>query len=261
MASGHLQQWDPVFLALLIVNSLFTAAAALLLVSIGDRVTGDYGTAVLGAMIYLLNFAVANFQLAGLVDSGEALFMMAVAWTLVAFRWPLLPLLAIPGAMAKETFVPFSVVFAAVWLITRSRTERALTRAGWIVAMGVGGAATIVAVQSSVTGHLVYPWQLEVARASLDDYLARLVGCFRRHEFWYVFGWLLPLGIWRLRALPREWVIASLMTALAALVLGASISAEGNVARAIFDVTGPMLSLSVAMLIDRTSDPRVNAAV
>jgi hypothetical protein len=51
------------------------------------------------------------------------------------------------------------------------------------------------------------------------------------------------------------------MTALAALVLGASISAEGNVARAIFDVTGPMLSLSVAMLIDRTSDPRVNAAV
>jgi hypothetical protein len=166
MASGHLQQWDPVFLALLIVNSLFTAAAALLLVSIGDRVTGDYGTAVLGAMIYLLNFAVANFQLAGLVDSGEALFMMAVAWTLVAFRWPLLPLLAIPGAMAKETFVPFSVVFAAVWLITRSRTERALTRAGWIVAMGVGGAATIVAVQSSVTGHLVYPWQLEVARAS-----------------------------------------------------------------------------------------------
>jgi hypothetical protein len=213
-------------------------------------------------MIYLLNFAVANFQLAGLVDSGEAFFMMAVAWTLMARRWLLLPLLAIPGAMAKETFVPFSVVFAAVWLITRSRTERSgLTRAGWIVAMGVAGVATIVAVQSTVTGHLVYPWQLEVAGASLDGYLGRLVGCFRRHEFWYVFGWLLPLGVWRLRSLPREWVIASLTTALAALVLGASISAEGNVARAMFDVAGPILSLSVAMLIGRTSDPRVNAAV
>jgi hypothetical protein len=261
LADGHVGQWDPVFFSLLVINSIFTAATALLLVSIGHRVTSDYGTTLLGAMIYLLNFAVANFQLAGLVDSGEAFFMLAVTWTLMARRWPLLPLLAIPGAMSKETFVPFSVVFAAVWLITNSRTERALTRAGWIVAMGVAGAATIVAVQSSVTGHLVYPWQLEVAGASLDDYLGRLVGCFRRHEFWYVFGWLLPLGIWRLRALPREWVIASLTTAVAALLLGASISAEGNVARAMFDVAGPILSLSVAMLIGRTSDPRVNAAV
>jgi hypothetical protein len=261
LTDGHVGQWDPVFFSLLIINSIFTAAAALLLVSIGHRVTRDYGTALLGAMIYLLNFAVANFQLAGLVDSSEAFFMMAVAWTLMARRWPLLPLLAIPGAMAKETFVPFSIVFATVWVITNSRTERALTRAGWIVAMGVAGVATIVAVQSSVTGHLVNPWQLEVAGASLDDYLARLVGCFRRHEFWYVFGWLLPLGVWRLRALPREWVIASLTTALAALALGASISAEGNVARAMFDVAGPMLSLSVAMLIDRTSERRVNAAV
>ncbi|HTG15133.1 MAG TPA: hypothetical protein VK747_07670, partial [Blastocatellia bacterium] len=204
LADGHVGQWDPVFLSLLIINSMFTAAAALFLISIGHRVTGDYGTALLGAMIYLVNFAIANFQLAGLVDSGEAFFMMTVAWTLVTRRWPLLPLLAIPGAMAKETFVPFSVVFAAVWLMTRSRTERKVTHAGWIVAMGVAGVATIIAVQSSVTGHLVYPWQLEVAHASLDDYLARLVGCFRRHEFWYVFGWLLPLGIWRLRDLPRE---------------------------------------------------------
>jgi hypothetical protein len=43
--------------------------------------------------------------------------------------------------------------------------------------------------------------------------------------------------------------------------LGASISAEGNVARAMFDVAGPMLSLSVAMLIGRTPDLRDNPAV
>ena len=81
------------------------------------------------------------------------------------------------------------------------------------------------------------------------------------HEVFYVFGWLLPLGAVRLGCLPRPWVVASGLTALVALVLGASVDAHGNVARAIFDVAGPMLSLSVAMLIARISEPRVKPAV
>jgi hypothetical protein len=261
VTNGRVGQWDPVFFSLLVINSMFTAATALLLVGIGQRVTGDYGTALLSAMIYLLNFAVSNFQLAGLVDSSEAFFMLAVAWALLKGRWQMLPVLAIPGAMAKETFVPLSIVFAVAWLMAM-RTERfKLKRAGWIVAMVATGIATLMAVQTAVTGHIVSPWRLAVAGASLDGYLTNLAGCFRRHEFWYVFGWLLPLSVWRLRSLPREWVIASMITALAALALGASISAEGNVARAMFDVAGPMLSLSAAMLIGGTSDSQVNAAV
>lgn len=127
--------------------------------------------------------------------------------------------------------------------------------------MSAAGVATLVGVQSAMVGQLVLPWRLDVAGASLDGYLANLVGCFTRHEFWYVFGWLLPLGVWRLRSLPREWVFASMTTALVALALGAAIGAEGNVARAMFDVAGPVLSLSVAMLTGRTSDSRLNTAV
>lgn len=256
VTNGRVGQWDPVFFSLLVINSVFTAATALLLVSIGHRVTGEHVTGLLGATIHLLNFSVANFQLAGLVDSSEAFFMLALAWGLLNGRWQMLPVLAIGGAMAKETFVPFSIVFAFAWLTAARRTEGIkLTRAGWIVAMGATGVATLIAVQSAVTGHFVSPWHLTVASASLGGYLTNLAECFRRHEFWYVFGWLLPLSVWRLRGLPREWVVASMMTALVALALGASISAEGNVARAMFDVAGPILSLSVAMLISKNLEP------
>ena len=261
VASGRVGQWDPVFFSLLVINSMLTAATALLLVSIGRRVTGDNGTALLSATIYLLNFAVANFQVAGLVDSSEAFFLLAVAWFLLNDRWRMLPVLAIPGATGKETFVPLSMVFAGAYLAAWRTEGSRLARAGWIAVMGATGVATLIAVQSAVTGHFVWPGQLTIASASLGGYLTNLAGCFRRHEFWYVFGWLLPLSIWRLRSLPREWVIASTITALAALALGASISAEGNVARAMFDIAGPMLSLSVAMFIGRTSDVRAVEAL
>jgi hypothetical protein len=106
---------------------------------------------------------------------------------------------------------------------------------------------------------------LAVASRCLERFvvesLINVVHCVSSHEFLYVFGWLLPLGAVRLGCLPRPWVLASTAAALVALVLGASVDAHGNVARAMFDVAGPMLSLSVAMLIGRTSDPQVNAAV
>ena len=159
--------------------------------------------------------------------------------------------------MAKETFVPLSAVFAVTWLLAETRTGRLkAARAAWILFMAAAGIATLMAVQAGVSGHLAAPWQMAVAGASLDGYFTNLAGCFERHEFWYVFGWLLPLGIFRLRSLPQEWVIASLAGAFAALVLGAAISAEGNVARAMFDAAGPMLSLSVAIFIAKPADSR-----
>jgi drug/metabolite transporter (DMT)-like permease len=92
--------------------------------------------------------------------------------------------LAIPGAMAKETFVPFSIVFAAAWLAAARRTERRKpAQYGWILAMGAAGVATIIGVQSAAAGHVVSPLRLTVPGAALESYWANLLGCFRRHEF------------------------------------------------------------------------------
>ena len=72
-------------------------------------------------------------------------------------------------------------------------------------------------------------------------------------NFWYVLAWLLPLGLCRLKHLPREWVVSSFITALVAM--GFTVyhnnarDAGPAVARPIFSIAGPLLSVSVALLI------------
>jgi hypothetical protein len=80
-------------------------------------------------------------------------------------------------------------------------------------------------------------------------YLRGLVGCLIARETLYVFGWLLPLGVWRLGRLPKTWVAASICAALAALAMGAYDDAMGNAVRPLFSCLGPVLSLSASILL------------
>jgi hypothetical protein len=66
---------------------------------------------MLGATLYLLNFATANIWLAGYVDASEGCFLMVLTWTLFSDRWWLPPLWGVLGALAKETFVPLSIAY------------------------------------------------------------------------------------------------------------------------------------------------------
>ena len=104
VTKSNLHTWNPVFFALLVVNSFFIATSAFLLVVVGYGLVGDYATALLAAFIYLADFAVANFNLSGMVDSAVNCLLMAVVWALLTDRWWLLPVLGVSGALAKETF-------------------------------------------------------------------------------------------------------------------------------------------------------------
>ena len=120
-AQRYLHTWNAGFFGLLMSNAIFCATTACLMVSIGDKFWNDLGIALLGATLYLLSFTIPNLQLAGLIDSGEACFMVAVIWTLLNGKWYLLPFWALFGALAKETFVPFSCVFAFTWWFVERR--------------------------------------------------------------------------------------------------------------------------------------------
>jgi len=123
------------------------------------------------------------------------------------------------------------------------------------VALGIFGLSTVVAVHSEVSGEFKWPWEIAgQARASVNHFAA-LWRCLTERSFWYVFGWLIPLGIWRLKHFPRPWLLASVATVIVALMFGAYNDSGGTVGRAIFDIIGPLLSLSVALLIAR---PLVN---
>jgi hypothetical protein len=253
LAAGRTGTWEPALLGLLVANALFCASTASIVVSLGLRVLGDPAVAMLGATLLLLNFAVPNLFLAGLVDSGEGFALAALAWALLGDRpWLLLGLGPL-GTLAKETFLPLAVVFGLAWhLADRARTDRP-DRLGAVLAMALTGTATLVLVPSLVAGALSGPWHLGDLGRSRVSLLAGLVRCVADRGFWYVFAWLLPLGLPRVLRFPRPWLAASGATSAVALLLGAWIDSQGNIARPIFSVAGPLLSLSAAWLVAKPS--------
>lgn len=256
-AQNYLQTWNAGFFALLVSSAIFCATTACLIVSIGNKLFADLAIALLGAALYLLSFAIHNLQLSGLIDAGEACLMAAVVWSLLNGKWRLLPLWGLLGALAKETFVPFSCIFAFSWWLTERR-QNASGTAGtswvelkWIVALAIVGLGTVMAVHANLAGQLKWPWTIAgQARAPVNFFVA-LWHCVTERSFWYVFGWLIPLGVCRLKLFPKPWVTAAIATSLFAILLGAYSNAGGTVGRATFDVIGPLLSLSVALLIAR----------
>jgi hypothetical protein len=250
-ALRYLAGWNAGFFGLLMANALFCATTACLIVSIGSRFV-DLSIALFGATLYLLSFAIPNLQLAGMIDSGEACFMIALTWSLLAGKWYLLPLWGVLGALAKETFVPFSFVFSFTWwLLERRQFGNQWNRLKWIIALAVIGLITVSTVHSMISGQLRWPWQIAgQARAPVNFFIA-LWHCLTQSSFWYVFGWLLPLGIWRLKSFPPPWRAASIAASVSAIVLGAYSNAGGTVGRATFDIIGPLLSLSAALLLAR----------
>jgi hypothetical protein len=88
------------------------------------------------------------------------------------------------------------------------------------------------------------------------SFLAGLRGCLVEHTFWFVFIWLLPLGLVRAGQFPRNWRWAAGVAFCGALFLGAYNNAGGNTTRALFNVAGPLLSLSAAMFLTNCKPAR-----
>ena len=255
-------------LALLIADAIFCATTACLLVSVAIHLTGNVAVALLAACLYLLNFVIGNLQLAGMIDAGEAFFMMALTWSLLFDRWWLLPVWGLFGALAKETFVPLATAFTLAWWLTAQRKagDRG-TKLFWATAMVILGIVTIIISRISFLASFAGPGSaigsggISAVAGGVGDlalqsnpgpgYLSRIINTFSSRTFWYVFVWLLPLGLIGLRRLPRAWVIAAAVGGVLALLLGLYKNIEGNVARPIFDVMGPMLSLSASIWLSR----------
>ena len=256
-AKTYIPGWHAGFFGLLMANALFCATTACLIASIGNRLLAEAGTALFGAALYLLSFTVSNLQLAGLIDSGEACLLTALTWSLLSGRWYLLPVWGLFGALAKETFVPFSCIFAFTWwLVERRHPGIQGSRLKWIVALVIVGLATVMAVHTAVTGQLRWPWSIAGQARSPVNFFVALWRCLTERTFWYMFGWLIPLGVWRLKCFPMPWRAAAIVTSILAIILGAYNNAGGTVGRATFNIIGPLLSLSVAMLIARPSAGR-----
>ncbi|MGO9574487.1 MAG: hypothetical protein ACLPTQ_09190 [Terriglobales bacterium] len=112
LARGRSGTWDPVMFGLLVADSLFVAGTAVLIFILGNRVIlgnrqlGSSAAGLVGALLYLVNFAVPNLRLVGLVDAGEGFFLLALLWSLSEFELWALPVIAVLGALTKESLSP-----------------------------------------------------------------------------------------------------------------------------------------------------------
>jgi uncharacterized membrane protein len=248
-ARGRVRSWNPVFFGLLVSNCLFCATATLLLLLLGLRVLGNLPVALLACALYLLNYVVPNLWLSGMVDSAEACLMLAVMLALFTRRWWVLPLIGVLGGLAKQSFLPFSVIFAAAWWLALPKTQRHWRQLIWVAGMGLTSAAAMMLVYRFFTGQFLAPWGMVEFFTPSSDLFTNAVKELTDQQFWYAYVWLLPLGLVRLKRLPRPWVTASAVTAVFTLGLGAWVHLMGTVNRPLYSIVGPVLVISAASLL------------
>jgi hypothetical protein len=277
LAQGRFASWDPVMFGLLVANSLFVAGTAVLIfilgvslgVSLGNRQMGSSAVGLVGALLYLVNFAVPNLRLVGLVDAGEGFFLLALLWSVSEFELWALPVIAVLGALTKESFIPFSIVLTSAWWLSirpgrdndrnadhrNEDRNRARKAAAWILTSWVLSLAAMIGLQWSITGRFVSPLQFGLAlHRGGDGYLGHFASSLHDRNLWYIFLWLLPTAIPNLKRLPKAWLIPVGATCAMAFALDAYFGgAPGTVGRVVFSIAGPVLSLSSALLLLRIS--------
>lgn len=248
---GRVGSWDPVMAAFLATDSVFVAMTALLIILLGLHVFGDFPTSLVAALLYLLNFAVPNLRLAGLVDAGEGFFLLAILWSLSQSEYRFLPVIAILGALTKETFVPLSIIFMAAWWSAayKQRESRPASTA-WIAWSGVLSIAAILGLHWKLEGSLLNPLTFAESFHQNRQYLSQLATSLWDRNMLYIFVWLLPVAMPRLRKFPKTWLFPTAAAGLMIFVLDSYYGgAPGTVARELFSVAGPILALSAASLL------------
>jgi hypothetical protein len=250
LAKGHIGSWHPASFAILVINSIFVAVSAYLVIILALKIINNYAIALLSALFYLLNYNIANGQLSGLVDSAEGCMILAVIVSLVSGRWALLFPLGIIGGLAKETFVPLAGSLAFIyWLVAEAPRERRIIQLAWVVSMGLGGLITVITIMSLISGHLVLPWAIAGKYHVQQNFFYSIMLCLIDKNLWFVFIWLLPLGLIKLRSFPKPLLYACFGSAAITLILGGWADAKGNLSRPLFETIGPILTISLAYFI------------
>ncbi len=268
ISKDHIGTWDPIMFGLLIVNSAFVAATVTILLVVVNGVLGDYTVALGSALVYLLNFAVPNLRLAGFIDAGEGFFLIAVTWSLWRRRYWMLPVWAVLGATAKESFVPFLIVFSLSWWISaKKKLRNPWHAAAWMSGSWLAALVSLTLLQWKIAGVFRSPLSFGLELHQNSSYLSHFFGSLADRNLWYIFGWLVPLSLFRLKRLPLEWRVANAATSVTAFTLDAYYGGgPGTIGRALFSVAGPLLSAAVAILIftgtqgDRSCDESLTSA-
>jgi hypothetical protein len=112
------------------------------------------------------------------------------------------------------------------------------------------GLASLTGLQWKITGVFRSPLRFGMDLYGDTPYFSHVLSWFLDRNLWYIFFWLLPLSLFRLKQLPYTWRVATATTSIAAGAMDAYYGgAPGTIGRALFSIARPILSASVALLL------------
>ncbi|HDZ20906.1 hypothetical protein LCGC14_0274780 [marine sediment metagenome] len=238
-------EWDRTFLAMLIVNSAFTAGAATLLLPMCRRLHYSNLVGGVAALLLVSSFLVANLILVGLVDAGELFFFCALLTALLSGRLGWLVPLAIMGVLAKDSMAAFVPACMVGWCLGARKGDLKTRPLIHMAAAALASIATLVVGRAVIGGPATH-----VPEAGWQ-HIASLPYNFLECVVFVVLllTFLPPLAVWRLGRMPRTLLLASFLPALVGIALSAYWAGNQNAARQVFDTAGPVLAIAAAICL------------
>lgn len=251
LVDGNVGSWNSIQFSMLMVGAFFCAFIAVYLVQISEIIKCPKIIGVLAGFIFMTNFTVPNLYLAGLVDVAECFFVLVLLFALYEKKWGYLPVIAFFATLAKETFLPIGISISLSWWCYESFKDKKVNVKSllWVVLAGFVSVSILISLKSFALNQVTMPWEFaKNIESSYELTIGRALTEVR--HFSYAFVWLLPLALFRINTLPPKWVISSISAIASLLVLGCWAGVSGAaMSRYLFNVSGPLLSISAAIFI------------
>jgi len=243
--------WNVTSLALLMINSLFVSLSAIILFQLTTQVGGSGPTALIASFLYITCFPVPNGHLAGLVDAGEGLALLALLRALSHSNTTQCVGILALSATAKESALLFCSVILVAWWVASRKTPRpdGGISLPWVLASITAGVLVLWLVRHGIGGP-PYPAH-HFSTARLLGLGEALMLTLKSRSTLYTFLFLLPAGLFGLKALPRPLLAASATAGLVAYLTGSYANITENVARHLFNTVGPALCIASAFFLSR----------
>lgn len=251
VVDGHIGLWNPVQFSLLVIASFFCASIVLMMISICKHLFEDERVGIIAGLIFYANFSIPNLYLSGLVDPAEAFFLLCIIYTLLHKKLILLPIIAILGTLSKETFLPVGSLIITIWWLYETCTDKKINYKNLlhIVSFVLISSVIVIALKSYALDKLTFLVEYsEGMRKESFSSFDRILVAIRRFSYAYI--WLLPLSLFRIKLLPKPWLLSAIISSIMILLMGWWIGASGAaISRYMFNMVGPLLSISIAILV------------
>ncbi len=243
--------WNPMFLSLLFVNALFLSSTALFLLFLALHLKLGTTASILAPFLFLTGFPIANGHLSGLVDAGEAFFIMALIACVAKRKWLYCPGIILVSSLAKETTVLFGSTFLFVsWLADFAAAKNKDYRPVPFIGLSILAAAISVPLIRALVGG--EPYAVHTFNGEQLHYLfPNLAIIFTAGTMLYTFIFLLPAGLRHAFRMPGWFLYGSLAMGVVAVLCGAYAKIGGNLYRPLFDTIGPLFCISAARTVGR----------